>query len=282
MSTVILSACWPLDLSPSQKLVVISLADQANDEGVCWPSMASLTRRTCLSERAVRNALRDLEAGGYLQTHYREGRSSYYTVTPARAAPRQEMPDTPAPRAPHPGTTCRTPRQQVPPEPSLNHQGTVTESVGAAAPSKMGTRLPEDWLPDPSMLKAAIDRGLTGQALRDEIDKFRNYWHAKPGKGGTKLDWGKTFHNWIITATNRGAAHGNDPADFFARRRGESLVEHSTRINRYHDERERAAAASGEQASQDLGTHGRDVRASVDDAHGRIPSGRGRVIDHCG
>ena len=40
MSTHILSACWALSgMSSTQKLVLISLADQANDDGVCWPSV---------------------------------------------------------------------------------------------------------------------------------------------------------------------------------------------------------------------------------------------------
>lgn len=56
MSTIIMSACWPLQgMSPSQKAVLVSLADQANDDGVCWPSVESIGRRTCLSERAVRD-----------------------------------------------------------------------------------------------------------------------------------------------------------------------------------------------------------------------------------
>jgi hypothetical protein len=29
---------------------------------------------------------------------------------------------------------------------------------------------------------------------------FRNYWHAKAGKEGTKLDWGKTWQNWVYKA----------------------------------------------------------------------------------
>ncbi|HCL3300057.1 TPA: helix-turn-helix domain-containing protein, partial [Pseudomonas aeruginosa] len=34
MSTIIMSACWPLQgLTPAQKAVLISLADNANDEG---------------------------------------------------------------------------------------------------------------------------------------------------------------------------------------------------------------------------------------------------------
>lgn len=39
MSTIIMSQCWPLQgLSVTQKAVLISLADQANDDGVCWPA----------------------------------------------------------------------------------------------------------------------------------------------------------------------------------------------------------------------------------------------------
>jgi hypothetical protein len=30
--------------------------------------------------------------------------------------------------------------------------------------------------------------------------KFRNYWLAKPGSGGRKLDWNATWRNWILKA----------------------------------------------------------------------------------
>lgn len=37
MSTIIMSQCWMLQgLSVTQKAVLISLADQASDDGVCW------------------------------------------------------------------------------------------------------------------------------------------------------------------------------------------------------------------------------------------------------
>jgi hypothetical protein len=30
------------------------------------------------------------------------------------------------------------------------------------------------------------------------IMKFCNYWQAKSGKDATKLDWDKTFQNWVL------------------------------------------------------------------------------------
>lgn len=89
MSTIIMSACWPLQgLTPAQKAVLISLADNANDEGVCWPSVAKIAERTCLSERAVQQAIKVLNECRALSIEARQGRSTMFTVTPADAAPR--------------------------------------------------------------------------------------------------------------------------------------------------------------------------------------------------
>ena len=47
MSTIIMAACWPLQgMSPAQKAVLISLADQASDDGVCWPGVNTIAART--------------------------------------------------------------------------------------------------------------------------------------------------------------------------------------------------------------------------------------------
>ncbi|MBG7050368.1 helix-turn-helix domain-containing protein [Pseudomonas aeruginosa] len=89
MSTIIMSACWPLQgLTPAQKAVLISLADNANDEGVCWPSVAKIAERTCLSERAVQQAIKVLNECKALSIEARQGRSTMFTVTPAASAPR--------------------------------------------------------------------------------------------------------------------------------------------------------------------------------------------------
>lgn len=81
MSTTVMGRVWPLSVTPVQKLVLISLADQANDDGVSWPGVASMAKRTCLAERSVQRALRELVALGLVVIKERPGRSSVYVVT---------------------------------------------------------------------------------------------------------------------------------------------------------------------------------------------------------
>ena len=114
MSTIIMSLCWPLQgMSGPQKAVLISLADNANDEGVCWPSVARISERTCLAERTVQAAIRWLGQVGILSVRERMGRSTIYTLTPASYAPPQEMhPAADAP--PPPQLTTQTPAAAAP------------------------------------------------------------------------------------------------------------------------------------------------------------------------
>lgn len=114
MSTIIMSACWPLQgMSGPQKAVLISLADNANDEGVCWPSVARISERTCLAERTVQAAIKWLSHVGLLSVRERMGRSTMYTLTPAAYAPPQELhPAADAPPPPQP--TTQTPAAAAP------------------------------------------------------------------------------------------------------------------------------------------------------------------------
>lgn len=128
MSTIIMTACWPLQgMSPAQKAVLVSLADQANDDGYCWPSIKTITVRTCLSERAVQGAIRWLVEANILRASERSGTSTVYQLTPAAYAPPQEMhPAANAPRgaadAPPPPQMLHPTPADAAPKPSMNHQ----------------------------------------------------------------------------------------------------------------------------------------------------------------
>ena len=60
-----------MELDQSQTLVLLALADAANDEGACWPSQAEIGRKARLKDRAVRNQIRSLEAAGLLSVSRR-------------------------------------------------------------------------------------------------------------------------------------------------------------------------------------------------------------------
>ncbi|MGY6129129.1 helix-turn-helix domain-containing protein (plasmid) [Paraburkholderia strydomiana] len=162
---MIMSACWPLQgMSLAQKAVLISLADNANDQGVCWPSIATIAKRICASERAVQNAIKWLESAGIVVANRNNGRHTSYTITPASYAPPQEMhprtkctgaadAPTPAADASDPRTRCTTPPHQMPSnrkepskEPSENRQGARRAPRVALHAELLNIELP-DWLP---------------------------------------------------------------------------------------------------------------------------------------
>jgi hypothetical protein len=84
MSTIVLGQCWPLVMPPTPKAVLISLADQANDQGVCWPSIPSIMKRTCYGRTAVIEAVKWLEDNEAIAIDRSASKSNRYTLTPER------------------------------------------------------------------------------------------------------------------------------------------------------------------------------------------------------
>lgn len=71
------------------------------------------------------------------------------------------------------------------------------QKLGASA-AKRGTRLTAAWEPTVEGQELATTLGVD---WRRELARFVDYWTAKPGQGGVKLDWDATWRNWIRRAT---------------------------------------------------------------------------------
>jgi hypothetical protein len=105
---------WDLDLPDSDKIVLLALADCANDEGHCWPGIASLVRKCSKGERTVQASIKRLVDAGHLTRREVLGKGCNYTVhprsagTPAIPAPPQRMTETPAAAAGKPSVTVIT------------------------------------------------------------------------------------------------------------------------------------------------------------------------------
>lgn len=82
---------------------------------------------------------------------------------------------------------------------SLRSESPSLRSGEAPQKSARASRLPDDWQPPTEALAWATEsHPLIDPAL--ETEKFRDFWRAKPGKDGRKLDWLATWRNWIRNA----------------------------------------------------------------------------------
>ncbi|WP_283419223.1 helix-turn-helix domain-containing protein [Sphingopyxis sp. Geo48] len=111
MSIRLLSAAWDLDIGSTEKMVLMCLCDHANDDGICWPSVARIVRKTSKSERTVQSALKWLRDNEYFRIDGYHGATPKYVLdprkicTPAEIAPPQKLRRTPAKSAPKPSGT---------------------------------------------------------------------------------------------------------------------------------------------------------------------------------
>lgn len=62
--------------SANQKLVLLMLANYADDEDKCWPSKKTLSEVCCMSKTAICTSILKLEEAGFLKVEKREGTSS--------------------------------------------------------------------------------------------------------------------------------------------------------------------------------------------------------------
>jgi biotin operon repressor len=70
------------DLSPIDKLVLVAIADMANDEtGICWPSQAFLADRCGICRQRVNQALATLRDKGLVLVSKRRKSSCVYRLT---------------------------------------------------------------------------------------------------------------------------------------------------------------------------------------------------------
>jgi hypothetical protein len=111
-------------LGPTERLVMLALADHADDAGCCYPSMRRLCDRTGLGERAIQMNVQKLVKAGHLEMTAGGGRgnANLYRITlnPALDAPietPQEMhliPINPASRALNPAFNSLNPAPDAP------------------------------------------------------------------------------------------------------------------------------------------------------------------------
>ncbi len=190
--------------NPLRKLVLIKLADNANDNGECWPSYQHIADHCECSKSAVKEHISALIKLGLMTKENRVGVNNgkgntsnvyrlHLTSTPV---PPESTPPVP------PESTGGSPKSTpVPPEstPPVPPAGTRTshsfEPVKEPLDNKKKlSSMPEGFSPSASHQKMAEEYGIS---LQEEFDKFIDHHISK---GSKFIDWNRALNTWLRNA----------------------------------------------------------------------------------
>lgn len=79
MTVAVMTWAFKQDVRPTQKMVLLVLADHANDNGECWPSIATIARKASMSATSVKRNLADLEKTGLIRRERRKRSDGSWT-----------------------------------------------------------------------------------------------------------------------------------------------------------------------------------------------------------
>lgn len=197
MSIKLMTAVWEReDIASTQKLVLLALADWANDEGLCWPSINRLAVKASLTTRAIQKAIRSLEQMGFIRREEVIGKGNRYWIS----IPVNDV---------HPCTTFTPPLTDVHPTPeprspntSKTHQLT-TKYNKLTRPENVSEQVWVDFLE----VRKGKKSPLTATALaRIETEAAKAGWSLQDaisesvarGWQSFKADWVKEKNNGKI------------------------------------------------------------------------------------
>ncbi|HHQ2397540.1 helix-turn-helix domain-containing protein [Klebsiella pneumoniae subsp. pneumoniae] len=198
-----------------RKLVLIKLADNANDKGECWPSYQHIADQCECSKSAVRNHIDALEDMGLIKRENRVGVNNgkgntsnvYYLNLDVTPMPSKSigvcheiappMPSDGTPPMPPDGTRTSHSFEPVTEPDSLSARG---QFISEAAKRRIGIS-PNGEIPFPPAFKPSADHiaiaSEKGINIETELLNFRDYHQAR----GTKLiDWNSAFRVWLRNA----------------------------------------------------------------------------------
>ena len=211
MSIKVMDMVWQnaTDLQGNDLLVMLALADWANEQGACWPSVPKLAEKARVAERTVRYIIRRLEERGYIQIEEQRGRNhtnqyllNLQVLQPKKVQPLQvSVPVKPASYdTQNLQVTTVKPAIAIAPNPSIEPSVKPSNKKSARA-----TTIPADfYLTDDLRHRAEQD----GIALVVDLDKhterFIEYWTVGEGAGERKKNWALTWLNWMRREAERG------------------------------------------------------------------------------
>lgn len=166
MSVRAMTWAWEQAIPPATKLVLMALADHADNEGVCWPGVRSVAEKTRLSKEAVRYHLRILRRRGLVVSEERVREDGGHTSNTYRL---------PVNILTHPYQTVDTPpvtveegsiKQLIP----MNRNRTVREPLPPVAPLKGGASTANKREPPKAKTKPSVSEPFVVRMVQDYSD----------------------------------------------------------------------------------------------------------------
>lgn len=231
MSLKAMTWAFAQPLAGNEKVILLALADAADDFGICWPSVPNIASKAFVSERTVQRVIRDLIDGGYLSTvarSHENGRTAAnkYLLQMAEGDNLSEG-DTGVTVE---GDNCVTPLKGT-------QTGTVT--IEHKTRARRGVPLPDDFTPNPANQALAANLNFSWPEVLDQIERMRN-WATNAGAKGLKCDWQRAFNNWLREAAERRKAKPTNGHD----RQRNTIAGGFDLIDRAIEQREREIAAA--------------------------------------
>ncbi|EBM6935639.1 helix-turn-helix domain-containing protein [Salmonella enterica] len=168
--------------NPLRKLVLIKLADNANDNGECWPSYQHIADHCECSKSAIKEHISALIKLGLMTKENRVGVNNGKGNT--SNVYRLHLTSTPVPpesTPPVPPAGTRTSHSFEPVKEPLDNK-------------KKLSSMPEGFSPSASHQKMAEEYGIS---LQEEFDKFTDHHISK---GSKFIDWNRALNTWLRNA----------------------------------------------------------------------------------
>lgn len=188
------------NVTPAEKLVLLALADRADEQHRCYPSTVRLVKDTRLYRETIFEATESLERLGLIKINRQSGLHHIYTLLGVEErhanrsekadrygkADRSEKADGTSRKKPT-ATSRKKPTENLPLNLPLNRPEVERARAG---------RLPVNWIPDKTT-QEWTQKHRPDLPYMEVLEAFRDYWAAVPGQRGCKLDWNAAWRTWV-------------------------------------------------------------------------------------
>lgn len=166
-------------------------------------SIQSLVTQNIEGKDAIRSAIEELEALGYLERYQVNEGGRFGEVIF-----KTKDPDAPLAGEPLAGEPlAENPLTENPPPKNTKEKKTNTKNTKDLRGDKLPYLLPEEWNPRAEDWDTMAEH-FPWVDLKKQTYSFRDYWTSQPPSKAKKTDWDATWRNWI-----RRAADYNKPKE---------------------------------------------------------------------